>query len=600
MSLVRREVEPAQDGEGQALRGRRTAHWVVLGCYLAAAVLLTWRLWADPAGRAQLLAGRVWHDVDLFAWFMRFDATAVAHGRLPALVTTALNAPQGINLMWNTSFLLPGAVLAPLTLLAGPQASLTVMLTLGFAGSAGALFLVLRRWGASLGAAALGGAVYGFSPALVDAGAAHYHLQFAVLPPLIIDAALGILTGRGRPVRGGVWLGLLVAAQVFTGEELLVDTAVAGALLVLVLALSQPRTVLPRLRGAAAGLATAAGVVLLTCGYALWVQFHGPLTEHGSPWQTAHFRNHPTDFVVPPGGLLFHDHASAAALSHQPLRLGEYLAYLGWPLLAVVVVAAIWFWRDRRVRVAAVTFAILEIFSLGSRTIVFHQHHYPGGLLPWSWLQHLPVVSQLLVDRFSILADGAAAAVLAFSLDLARSARPQAATWRRWVPATVAVLAVLPLVPLPLQAGAVTPVPAGWSLVFTRLHLAPDARVLVVPVPVVSSQPRALRWQAASGEPGALVGGYCVAPSSTGQAEDCATGDAPTSAYLNALWNGSAAAQAPSRAQISTDLAYWRPAAIVAVTSLGSPLGQALTRLFGPPTVQSGDVVAWQRLRLRP
>ena len=74
-----------------------------------------------------------------------------AHGRLPDLVTTALNAPQGINLMWNTSFLLPGVVFAPLTLAIGPQATLTVLLTLGFAGSAATMFWVLRRWGASPG-----------------------------------------------------------------------------------------------------------------------------------------------------------------------------------------------------------------------------------------------------------------------------------------------------------------------------------------------------------------------------------------------------------------------------------------------------------------
>ena len=161
---------------------------------------MTARLWADPAGRLQIGDP---HDVDLFTWYMRYAATAISHGRLPALVTTALNPPQGVNLMWNTSFLLPGIVLTPVTLLAGPQVSLTVVLTLSFAGSAASLFFVLRRWGASITAAALGGAVYGFSPAMINSGIGHYHLLFAVLPPLIIDALLRIVTGRGRAVRTG-------------------------------------------------------------------------------------------------------------------------------------------------------------------------------------------------------------------------------------------------------------------------------------------------------------------------------------------------------------------------------------------------------------
>src|SRR5260370_18757045 len=161
-------------------------------------------------------------------------------GILSDVVTPALNAAHGVSLMWNTLFLLPGTMLAPVTLLAGPQVSLTIALTLGFAGSAASLFWVLRRWGASMSAAAVGGAVYGFSPALINSGIGHYNFQFAVLPPLIIDALLRIITGRGHAVRTGAWMGVLAAAQLFIGEEALVDTALAGLVLVAVGAPAQP------------------------------------------------------------------------------------------------------------------------------------------------------------------------------------------------------------------------------------------------------------------------------------------------------------------------------------------------------------------------
>ena len=115
-------------------RAASWAGWLVVGLYLLASFALTWRLWADPAGRA---AGHNPGDVNLVAWFMRYSATAVSHGRLPALVTTGLNAPQGINMMWNASMLLAGVAAAPVTLLAGPLASLTILLTVGFAGSRG-------------------------------------------------------------------------------------------------------------------------------------------------------------------------------------------------------------------------------------------------------------------------------------------------------------------------------------------------------------------------------------------------------------------------------------------------------------------------------
>src|SRR5258707_1340493 len=113
----------------------------------------------------------------------------------PGRVSPAMNAPHGINLMWNTSLLLPGVLLTPVTLLAGPQTTLTLLLTLGFAGSAASLYWVLRRWGVRIGPAALGGAVYGFSPALLAAPGGPYPPEFARLPPLLIDAMLANGTG---------------------------------------------------------------------------------------------------------------------------------------------------------------------------------------------------------------------------------------------------------------------------------------------------------------------------------------------------------------------------------------------------------------------
>ncbi len=85
MSLVRRAARPWQAARsGQAAQEGpprvRYASWLILGCYLLGAVALTWHLWADPAGRAQVVPGNgVSHDIDLFAWFVRYEATAIAH-----------------------------------------------------------------------------------------------------------------------------------------------------------------------------------------------------------------------------------------------------------------------------------------------------------------------------------------------------------------------------------------------------------------------------------------------------------------------------------------------------------------------------------------
>jgi hypothetical protein len=587
VSLVPTTVEPSPVAERPPRTGTR-ASWLVAGCYLLGALAVTVHLWADPAGRMQRGDD---HDVSLFAWFMRYAATAVAHGHLPALVTTALNAPRGINVMWNTSFLLPGILLTPVTLLAGPQVSLTIVLTLSIAGSAASLFLVLRRWGASLSAAALGGGVYGFSPALLNSGIGHYHLVLAVLPPLIIDALLRIMTGRGNPVRAGAWLGLLAAAQVFIGEEALVDTAVAGFVLVVVVALGQPRAVRGRAPGAALGVLTAAAVALLISGYALWVQFHGPLREH-SVLPARRIRDDLGLFVDPSGDLLFHTPASAQVVAAFPLHLSEVLYYLGWPLIIVLVAAAIRFWRDPKVRAAAVSCLVLELCSLGGVGLPIRGFRLSGLFLPYHWLQGLPGMAQLMPGRFAILGAGAAGAVLAFSLDRARSLVPRDRGWLRRIPAAAAVLAVLPLIPLPYQTDPVPAVPAGWQQAFARLRLAPDASVLVVPGFLAHSE--VMHWQADTGEPRSMVGGYFLGPGPNGQATFGMSGPQQYAAtYLNQLWAGRT--RQTRLALVRSAMAYWQPAAVVAVTREGTILGHFLIRLLGPPTFVVGRLLVWRR-----
>ena len=137
--------------------GDRRAVALAAVYYLLAALAVTLWLWRDPATRT--VSGNP-NDADQLAWFFRYDAIAIAHGHLPALVTTAMNAPQGVSVMWNTFMLLPGALLTPVTLLLGPQTALTVFMTAGFAGSALAMFAVLRRWDVSVPAAVLGGAAW--------------------------------------------------------------------------------------------------------------------------------------------------------------------------------------------------------------------------------------------------------------------------------------------------------------------------------------------------------------------------------------------------------------------------------------------------------
>jgi hypothetical protein len=577
--------------------------------YLLGAMAVTSPLWVHPASRVPTYGVGARPDVVLNLWFMRYIGTAVWHGHLPALVTTALNWPHGINMMWNTSLLLPGVVLAPVTVLSGPATSLVVLLAAGFFLSALSMYLVLRRWGAGISAAFIGGAFYGFSPGMRMAAVDHYHIQFAALAPLIVDALLRLVTGRGRPVRTGVWLGLLAAAQLFTAEEPLVDTALAAALIIIVLAIGNRSRIRAAIRPAAVGLGVAAAVALLLCGRALWVQFVGPASERSSPWDVSKFGNSPGGFVSAPVGMVFHRGSAIVGP-----KTAEAMAYLGWPLLIVLAAATIYFWRDGRIRVAGVTFFLLELFSLGGHSLSIGSWHLAAAALPWHWLAHLPLLDQALPNRLSIAADGAAGAVLAFTIDQARLRLP-AGRPRLLVPVAAAFV-LLPALPLGLPTANVGGPPPSWQRVLSQLHLPAGAPVLVLAGGVAEMQWQAMeaggvaemQWQAMANEPISVVGGYCITSAPSGNAINLSPGHAAacssegtltpqqrtTIHELSRLGHGISEA-GPGRLVLATAIREWRAAAVITTEGDSGNLTRYLQSFFGPPAARSGQVLGWRK-----
>jgi hypothetical protein len=358
----------------------------------------------------------------------------------------------------------------------------------------------------------------------------------------------------------------------------------------------------------AAGLAVTAGVVAMIAGYPLWVQFFGPLRQHGSPFTLDYFKNDLSSFVVPSSYQLIHTAGSAAAASRYQGQLPEYLGYLGWPLLVVLVLAAIACWRRLPARAAAVACVVLGVFSLGG-TLLFGGHHHPAIKLPWYWLQGLPLLESALPDRFSLVTDGAAAALLAFAVD---AAVPAFAAFAARCPGGLG----LPIVPKPLPVAAATSVPPGWSAAFAALRLPPSASVLVVPVPM-STFTEPLRWQADTGEPRSMVGGYFMGPGPHGRGFIDGKGTPPAGRYLNAIWIfsqaglprsladrsapdvhpgavGSLPVKSVTNMKMREQIRAWKVSAVVAVATPGSRLGHYLTAILGSPAVVTGDVMAWR------
>ncbi len=527
-------------------------------------------------------------DIRLFTWYLEHDARSVLHGQDPLFFTT-MNAPAGVNAMWNTSLLLPALVMAPVTLLAGPLAAYNVLFILGLAAGPLCAFGLLRRFTASVPAAGLGALVFGFSPAVLASGFGHVNLALTGLMPLSLLLAHDLVAGRRDPVTGGAALGLAMAAQLFTSEELLFQTGLVMLVAGVLVLVTRPRSVTAAaLRRTGRGAAAALGVFGFACAGPLWLQFWGPLHQHGSPFTLAYFETDLRAFYVPSPMLWLTTRGSSAFAASYVPGAPEYLAYLGVPLLVTAPVAGIAGIRDLRARLLLGVGAVFALFSLGGTLL--DNGRQTRIWLPWGAVQGWPVFGSALPDRFAIVVALAAGGLLAVAVGwLLGTGR----TGPRILAAVLAAACVAPLLPRPYPAATQAPVPPFFAA--ASRWLAPGSTVLMLPYPT-GSQTVPLVWQAAAHMAFQMPGGYFIGPAAGGEAYVDGPGPTAVAATLIEIQlGGPVPPVTPAlRASFQQDMSYWGARDIVAGPGTRPALTAFIRQLVRRPPLRAGGVLLWR------
>lgn len=475
--------------------------------YLGAAFLLTSSAWAAPT--THWIGGCC--DPEQTIWFLRWTPHAIANGLNP-LFTTFLNAPAGVNLMWNTSTPLWGIATFPASLLGGPILAYNVAIVVAVAGSSWCARLALRRYTTGPVGPLLGGAVYGFSPFVIAHAANHLNLATAWAPPLYLIVLDEILVRRRHgSVRLGVLLGAISAVQLLTAEELLASSVIAAGILVLVLAACRRREIAAGIRRLAPALAAATVTFLLLAGLPLAFQFFGPQRLTGQVSASPDvFSTDLLNLVVPTSYQLLAPQAATQLSSHFSGLTHEATAYLGLPLLMLLTALAARQWADLRLRVAAVMTAVLFVLSLGPSLVVGGATTgWPMPWLPFTWL---PLVGNVLPARLTELMWLAIAVFAAVVADEAL-ARPV----RLAVPRLAALVAALAIaIPAPLAASSAE-VPAFFTR-WGQEGLAPGATVMVAPFFRDGAGASPMLWAAVAGTAVRMPEAYAFVPDANGAA----------------------------------------------------------------------------------
>ncbi|MEV4710196.1 hypothetical protein [Micromonospora sp. NPDC049374] len=575
---------------------------LAIGAYVLLGVVVCLNYWADVNNR---VSSHLPTDHSWFEWLFAHGAYSVQHLENP-LFTARQNAPDGVNMMANTSLLGVTLPLAPLTLLLGPQVVYALYLGGALAATAGTSYWMLsRHLVRSRAAAFVGGAFLGFAPGIVHHANGQPNFVSNFLLPLIVVRVFRLVE-PGRWRRNGLVLGLLVAYQIFINEEMLLLTAMACLVVVIAYAAMRPRATWARAGTFAAGLGLGGGVALLLTAYPIWFQFNGPQSYRGLQGGVFHsWGEDIAAFVTFPRDTIAGDEAVEATIG-----MTEQNTWFGWPLVLLSVVAlALLVRRSLAARILAVLVLLFSVAALGPE--IRFNGELTGIAGPWSYIpEDLPLVEMMMPTRLTLVTTAALGVLLALAWDaVAGSHRPPVPAPRapeatatdrrrlRWphvVGYAAIALALLPLLPRPLPAEPVDPPPAFITSGAWQPYV-PDGRTLVpVPIPSNVHGLSTLRWSALTGHEFPIPAGYFIGPNLDGEGVFGAP-NRPTSTLIYQTMDAGELPELTdeNRRQAVEDLRFWRASVVVLGAHPREPvLRELLTALLGEPQ-RVDDVWLW-------
>ena len=476
-------------------RGRalswRTGTLVLLG-YFALTVVLIGR-WTVVSHLDSNCLCTESADPTQFAWLMVWWPHAIGSGINPFL-THSMWAPGPFDLATATSVPLAAVVATPVTLTLGPLAAYNLLALLAPTLAAFLTFRLCYYLTGRVAPSLVGGFIFGFSGYMLGQTIGHLNLTLVFFVPLAVHLVLRRIDGAIGCRRFVISIAAVIAGQALLSTELLLTSVIFGAAGLLAGAIFADADGRERIRRVTieilGGGVFAAVVIAPFLYYAL---FYTSQPEFVS---AARFSMDALNPVVPTPVQRIGRITFAPVAGTFPGGYAEAGGYLG---IAVVLLSGWWLattWRTRASRVMLTLLACTVLASLG--TALYISGHSTISL-PWKWLDHLPLLEEVIPVRLAMYTSLIVSVAVALAL-----AASTGSAWLRW---SLAVIGVVMLLPSGGSAlfHSTPPDPSFFTTDQYKQYLEKEETALVLPF---STRGQSLLWQARTDMWFRLAGGY--------------------------------------------------------------------------------------------
>jgi len=438
--------------------------------------------------------GRGGSDQNLFAWSLEWWPHAILNGRNP-FHADVLWAPEGVNLAWVTAIPGPSLLASPVTSTFGPVASLNLLLLASPVLAGWAAYLVCRRITRSFWPSVAGGYIFGFSTYVTAKTQGHLNLALIFLVPLALYVVLRRLDGTIARLPFVLIGTAILVGQFSISTEVFATMTVFGTIALVggyAFGSSTTRTQLARTVPLVAAAYLAAAIIVSPyLYYALSDIPPAPIRDIEKASADL------LSYVVPGPMAAVGGETFAPITSDFTAPTRGDTAYLGLPLIAVLVLFAVSGWRSRHTWGVLAFIAAAAIASLGP---VLHVRGHSLVPLPWAVVEGAPLLDNALPDRFTMYVWLGVSIVAATWV-----AGPARWGWMRWGLIVLAAIAIAPTAPRSPPREAI--VPAFFRDGLYESYIRSGDHVLIIPWGKDGFADDML-WQAATDMRFKLMGGH--------------------------------------------------------------------------------------------